>query len=90
MATRNNVEAWTPEKLSEWAQELEDDTTAYETQLASTLTHFQGTTWHGAAYPAAYDRFHEENDQGRWLAIEIRDITTALRNADSRIANHST
>jgi len=86
MATRNNVEAWKPEKLSEWAQELEDDTTAYETQLASTLTHFQGTTWQGAAYLAAYDRFHEENDQGRRLAIEIRDITTALRNADSRIA----
>ncbi|MFI8972356.1 hypothetical protein ACIGO9_05670 [Nocardia asteroides] len=86
MTTRANVEAWKPAKLSEWAQELEDDTTSYETQLGSTLTHFQGTTWQGAAYLAAYDRFHEENDQGRRLSIEIRDVATALRNADSRIA----
>lgn len=87
MPTRKDVEAWKPEKLSEWAQELEDDTTAYETQLGSMLTHFQGTTWQGAAYLAAYDRFYEENDQGRRLSIEIRDIATALRGADSRLAN---
>ncbi|MEV0682988.1 hypothetical protein AB0I35_03880 [Nocardia sp. NPDC050378] len=87
MVTRANVEAWKPEKLSEWAQELEDDTTAYEAQLGSMITHFQGTTWQGAAYSAAYDRFYEENDQGRRLSIEIRDVATALRGADSRLAN---
>ncbi|MFD6219896.1 TPR repeat region-containing protein [Nocardia asteroides] len=86
MTTRANVDAWKPAKLSEWAQELEDDTTAYEAQLGSMLTHFQGTGWQGAAYLAAYDRFHEENDQGRRLSIEIRDIATALRNADSRLS----
>ncbi|MEU4708638.1 hypothetical protein AB0G00_19595 [Nocardia salmonicida] len=87
MATRKDVEAWKPEKLSEWAQELEDDTAAYETQLGSTLTHFRETTWQGAAYLAAYDRFYEENDQGRRLSTEIRDIATALRSADSRLAS---
>lgn len=86
MTTRANVDAWKPAKLSEWAQELEDDTTAYEAQLGSMLTHFQGTGWQGAAHLAAYDRFHEENDQGRRLSIEIRDIATALRNADSRLS----
>ncbi|MGS2806121.1 TPR repeat region-containing protein [Nocardia sp. MW-W600-9] len=87
MPTRTDITNWKPEKLSEWATELETDTQLYETQLARMLIHFQGTTWAGAAYDAAADRFVEEHDQGRRLSQEVRDAATALRAADGRLAN---
>ncbi|MFD4430930.1 hypothetical protein ACFWPJ_16420, partial [Nocardia sp. NPDC058497] len=87
MPTRDEVTRWTPEKLSEWASELEADTKHYEGQLGQILTHFSNTAWSGAAYNAASDRFAEENDQGRRLSQEISDVVSALRTADSRLAN---
>lgn len=87
MPSRDEVTRWKPEKLSEWAAELEADTKHYEGQLGQVLTHFSNTTWSGAAYNAASDRFAEENDQGRRLSLEITDVVSALRAADSRLAN---
>ncbi|UGT40913.1 hypothetical protein LTV02_33895 [Nocardia yamanashiensis] len=87
MPSRKDVEGWKPEKLSAWAQELDDDTAAYEVQLGLTLSHFRGTTWSGKAYLAAYDRFGEEHEQGLKLSQEIRDIATALRKADTRLTD---
>lgn len=87
MPTRNDINNWKPEKLSEWATELETDTQFYETQLGQILTHFTGTSWSGKAHDAAADRFTEEHDQGRKLSQEIRDVAAALRAADQRLAN---
>ncbi|WP_369024010.1 hypothetical protein [Nocardia cyriacigeorgica] len=87
MPTRNDINNWKPEKLSEWATELEADTQFYETQLGQILTHFTGTSWSGKAHDAAADRFTEEHDQGRKLSQEIRDVAAALRAADQRLAN---
>jgi hypothetical protein len=87
MPTRTDITNWKPEKMSEWATELETDTQFYETQLTQVLTHFKDTTWSGAAYNAASERFVEEHDQGRRLSQEVRDVATALRAADVRIAN---
>lgn len=87
MPTRDEVNRWQPEKLSEWATELETDTKYYETQLGQILTHFSDTTWSGAAYNAASDRFAEENDQGRRLSQEVTDVVSALRSADARLAS---
>ncbi|MBC7300195.1 MAG: hypothetical protein H5T78_04505 [Nocardia sp.] len=87
MPTRTDITNWKPEKLSEWATELETDTQFYETQLAQVLTHFKDTTWTGAAYNAASERFVEEHDQGRRLSQEVREVATALRAADGRLAN---
>ncbi|WP_280468477.1 hypothetical protein [Nocardia cyriacigeorgica] len=87
MPTRNDINNWKPEKLSEWATELETDTQFYETQLGQILTHFTGTTWSGKAHDAASDRFTEEHDQGRKLSQEVRDVATALRAADQRLSN---
>ncbi|MFD4441450.1 hypothetical protein ACFWPK_16920 [Nocardia sp. NPDC058519] len=87
MPTRTDITNWKPEKMSEWATELETDTQFYETQLAQVLTHFKDTTWSGAAHDAASDRIVEENDQGRRLSQEVRDVATALRAADVRLAN---
>lgn len=87
MPTRNDINNWKPEKLTEWATELEADTQFYETQLGQILTHFTGTSWSGKAHDAASDRFTEEHDQGRKLSQEIRDVAAALRAADQRLAN---
>ncbi|MFI8972787.1 hypothetical protein ACIGO9_07860 [Nocardia asteroides] len=87
MPTRDEVNRWQPEKLSEWATELETDTKYYEGQLGQILTHFSNTTWSGAAYNAASDRFAEENDQGRRLSQEVTDVVSALRAADARLAS---
>ncbi|MBF6424950.1 hypothetical protein GV791_17005 [Nocardia cyriacigeorgica] len=87
MPTRTDINNWKPEKLSEWATELETDTQFYETQLGQILTHFTGTSWSGKAHDAASDRFTEEHDQGRKLSQEIRDVAAALRAADQRLAN---
>ncbi|GAB0102540.1 hypothetical protein JMUB6875_15080 [Nocardia sp. JMUB6875] len=87
MPSRKEVEGWKPEKLSQWAGELDAKTTSYEDQLDRSLTQFQGTDWQGKAYLAAYDRFAEERAEGRKLSQEIRDISAALRTADSRLSD---
>ncbi|MVU82278.1 hypothetical protein GPX89_34205 [Nocardia sp. ET3-3] len=87
MPGRKDVESWKPEKLSEWATELDAKTTSYEGQLDRSVTQFRGTDWSGNAYLAAYDRFGEEHDEGFKLSQEIRDVSTALRTADSRLAD---
>ncbi|MFE3194330.1 hypothetical protein ACFXHA_35370 [Nocardia sp. NPDC059240] len=87
MPSRKDVESWKPEKLSEWATELDAKTTSYEGQLDRSVTQFRGTNWAGAAYLAAYDRFGEEHDEGFKLSQEIRDVSTALRTADTRLAD---
>ncbi|MEC3958320.1 hypothetical protein VMT65_35175 [Nocardia sp. CDC153] len=87
MPSRKDVENWKPEKLSEWATELDAKTTSYEGQLDRSVTHFRGTNWQGKAYLAAYDRFGEEHDEGYKLSQEIRDVSSALRTADSRLAD---
>ncbi|MFC8044664.1 hypothetical protein [Nocardia sp. NPDC057353] len=87
MPTRTDIIAWKPEKLSEWAAEMEADTGYYQAQLGRVLTHFGGAGWSGRAADAASDRFVEEHDQGRKLAQEIIDVATALRAADQRLAD---
>lgn len=87
MPTRKEVTDWRTEKLTEWADQLDAETQKYENQLGRVLIHFHGTEWSGKAHDAAADRFTEENDQGRKLSIEIRDVAVELRRADERLAN---
>ncbi|PPJ28822.1 hypothetical protein C5E45_17780 [Nocardia nova] len=87
MPTRPDVEKWNTGKLSEWATQIDTAIGTYETQLGRMLTQFTGTNWVGGARDAAYDRFSEENTEGRKLSQEIRDATAALRGADGRLAD---
>ena len=87
MPTRPEVEKWNTGKLSEWATQIDTAIGTYETQLGRMLTQFTGTNWVGGARDAAYDRFSEENTEGRKLSQEIRDATAALRGADGRLAD---
>lgn len=87
MPTRPEVEKWNTGKLSEWATEIDKATGTYETQLSRMVSRFTETTWSGAARDAAYDRFSEENTEGRKLSQEIADATEALRAADGRLAD---
>ncbi|MFF0495661.1 hypothetical protein ACFYU5_04580 [Nocardia aobensis] len=87
MPTRPDVEKWNTGKLSEWAAQIDTAIGTYETQLGRMLTQFTGTNWVGGARDAAYDRFSEENTEGRKLSQEIRDATAALRGADGRLAD---
>lgn len=87
MPTRSELEKWDTGKLTAWAAELDTAIGTYETQLGRMVGQFTETNWAGATRDAAYDRFSEENTEGRKLSEEIRSVTTALRSAESRLAN---
>ncbi|WP_280362904.1 hypothetical protein [Nocardia wallacei] len=87
MPTRGEAEKWDIGKLSAWAAEIDVAIGAYETQLGRMVAQFNGATWAGTARDAAYNRFSEENTEGRKLSEEIRGVTAALRSAASRLAD---
>ncbi|MFJ1459447.1 hypothetical protein [Nocardia sp. N2S4-5] len=87
MPTRGEAEKWDIGKLSAWAAEIDVAIGAYETQLGRMVAQFNGATWAGTARDAAYNRFSEENTEGRKLSEEIRGVTAALRAAASRLAD---
>ncbi|GGK40638.1 TPR repeat region-containing protein [Nocardia camponoti] len=87
MPSRSQVDAWNTAKLSEWATAIDTNVAAYEAKLGTITGQFANAQWTGKAKDAAADRFTEEDTQGRYLSIEIRDIAAALRAADTRLAN---
>ncbi len=87
MPLRPDVETWNTGALAEWAGQIDTATATYETQLGRMVSRFTDTTWKGVARDAAYDKFSEENTEGRKLSQEIRTATDALRAASGRLAD---
>lgn len=87
MPTKPEVQRWQLGSLSEWAGELERSAERYEGELSRMLAHFSDMTWTGQAKDVASDRFVEEHDQGRKLTIEVLDVASFLRAADTRLSN---